>query len=77
MVYRVFVEKKPGLRHAADSLKEELRAFLGIRELTPDALRQTAGFVLKNNEDLEVLASQPVTRELTGHCGHCGEHTHD
>ena len=50
---------------------------LGIRELTPDALRQTAGFVLKNNEDLEVLASQPVTRELTGHCGHCGEHTHD
>ncbi|MDD6502468.1 MAG: phosphoribosylformylglycinamidine synthase [Oscillospiraceae bacterium] len=34
MVYRVFVEKKPGLRHAADSLKEELRAFLGIRELT-------------------------------------------
>ena len=50
---------------------------LGIRELTPDALRQTAGFVLKNNEDLEVLASEPVTRELTGHCGHCGEHTHD
>lgn len=50
---------------------------LGIRELTPDALRQTAGFVLKNNEDLEVLESEPVTRELTGHCGHCGEHTHD
>ena len=34
MVYRVYVEKKAGLRHAADSLKEELRAFLGIRELT-------------------------------------------
>ncbi len=50
---------------------------LGIRELTPDALRQTAGFVLKNNEDLEVLESEPVTRELTGHCGHSGEHTHD
>lgn len=50
---------------------------LGIRELTPDALRQTAGFVLKNNEDLEVLESEPVTRELTGHCGHCGKHTHD
>ena len=28
---------------------------LGIRELTPDALRQTAGFVLKNSEDLEIL----------------------
>ena len=25
---------------------------LGIRELTPDALRQTAGFVLKNHEDI-------------------------
>ena len=34
MVYRVFVEKKPGLRHASDSLKEELRTFLGITELT-------------------------------------------
>ena len=28
---------------------------LGVRELTPDALRQTAGFVLKNSEDLEIL----------------------
>ena len=28
---------------------------LGIRELTPDALRQTAGFLLKNNEDMESL----------------------
>lgn len=28
---------------------------LGIRELTPDALRQTAGFILKNNEDLLAL----------------------
>ena len=34
MVYRVYVEKKPGLRHSADSLKEEIRAFLGIKELT-------------------------------------------
>ena len=34
MVYRVYVEKKPGLRHSADSLKEEIRAFLGIQELT-------------------------------------------
>ena len=28
---------------------------LGIRKLTPDAIRQTAGFVLKNNEDLDAL----------------------
>ena len=38
---------------------------LGIRELTPDALRLTGGFVLKNNEDMSaLLAGQP-------HCGHC------
>ena len=41
---------------------------LGIRELTPDALRQTAGFVLKNNEDLSVL-------DEDAHCG-CGGHCH-
>ena len=51
---------------------------LGIRELTPDALRQTAGFVLKNNDDMAVL------EELDGqepehqcHCGgHCEGHHH-
>ena len=31
---------------------------LGIRELTPDALRRTAGFVLKNSEDLETAQQQ-------------------
>ena len=41
---------------------------LGIRELTPDALRQTAGFVLKNNEDLSAL-------DEDAHCG-CGGHCH-
>ena len=28
---------------------------LGVRELTPDVLRQTAGFLLKNNEDMQEL----------------------
>ena len=46
---------------------------LGIRELTPDALRQTAGFILKNNEDLAVLEE---SHEEEGHCGHCGGHRH-
>lgn len=46
---------------------------LGIRELTPDALRRTAGFVLKNNEDLEVLAQE---EEEQKHCGHCQGHHH-
>ena len=51
---------------------------LGIRELTPDALRQTAGFVLKNNEDMEVLAEMEPTAH-TPECscgGHCGGHPH-
>ena len=51
---------------------------LGIRELTPDALRQTAGFVLKNNEDMEVL--EHLDEEEEPHecsCGHhCGGHHH-
>ena len=41
--------KKPSIAESLD-WAAALDA-LGIRELTPDALRQTAGFVLKNNED--------------------------
>ena len=51
---------------------------LGIRELTPDALRTTAGFVLKNNEDIAVLAEMDMQEGHT--CGHdhrgCGGHHH-
>ena len=46
---------------------------LGLRELTPDAMAQTAGFVLKNNEDMQLLSQQ----EQPGvHCGHCQGHSH-
>lgn len=41
---------------------------LGVRELTPDALRDTVGFVLKNDEDIRTLGE--------GHCGSCQEHIH-
>lgn len=41
---------------------------LGVRELTPDALRDTVGFVLKNDEDIRTLGEW--------HCGSCPEHTH-
>ena len=44
---------------------------LGIRELTPDALRLTAGFVLKNNEDMEAMDVQPQAHTHTHECG-CG-----
>ena len=41
---------------------------LGIRELTPDAIRNTAGFLLKNTEDIECMND-------TEGCG-CGGHDH-
>mgnify|MGYP001700941122 FL=1 len=46
---------------------------LGIAELTPEAIRQTAGFVLKNNEDLLTLEEQGQEQ---GHCGSCQGHSH-
>ena len=50
---------------------------LGIRELTPDALRQTAGFVLKNSEDLDVLEETQHHEHHECSCGgHCGGHHH-
>ncbi len=33
MVYRVFVEKREGLQHEASSLKQDIRAFLGVKAL--------------------------------------------
>ena len=50
---------------------------LGIRELTPDALRQTAGFVLKNNEDIAAMDLDGEAEAHDCHCGgHCGGHHH-
>ena len=51
---------------------------LGIRELTPDALRTTAGFVLKNNEDIQALTQMDMDSPHQcshDHCG-CGGHHH-
>ena len=48
---------------------------LGIRELTPDALRQTAGFVLKNSEDLAVI-DEMEDGEPCSCDGDCGHHHH-
>ena len=62
--------KKPSIAEALD-WASALDA-LGIKELTPDALRQTAGFVLKNNEDLSVLNEEaPHSHECS-----CGGHCH-
>ncbi len=57
--------KKPSIAETLD-WASALDA-LGIRELTPDAMRQTAGFVLKNSEDLNIW-DEP---EAADHCGGC------
>ena len=63
--------KKPSIAEALD-WAAALDA-LGIRELTPDAIRSTAGFVLKNNEDIAAFAQMDPVHT---HCGHCGGHSH-
>ena len=63
--------KKPSIAETLDWVAA-LDA-LGVRELSPEAMRQTAGFVLKNNEDLEEL------EKYAEHCA-CGcahEHGHE
>ena len=47
---------------------------LGIRELTPDALRMTAGFVLKNQEDIGALDAPEEDHGCS--CGGCHGHHH-
>ena len=50
---------------------------LGIRELTPDALRRTAGFILKNSEDIAAIGEAAPTKQEECSCGHhCGGHHH-
>ena len=50
---------------------------LGIRELTPDALRQTAGFVLKNNEDIAAMEDLDAEEDAGCGCGgNCDHHHH-
>ena len=68
--------KKPSIAEALD-WAAALDA-LGVKELTPDALRRTAGFVLKNNDDIDHFLAQPL-HEHSHDCtcgGHCGGHHH-
>ena len=69
--------KKPSIAETLD-WASALDA-LGIKELTPDALRQTAGFVLKNNEDIQAVDLDALDREEEHNCNcghHCGGHHH-
>ena len=65
--------KKPSIAETLD-WASALDA-LGIRELTPDALRRTAGFVLKNNEDIAALEELEELPAQDQSCG-CGGHHH-
>ena len=49
---------------------------LGIRDLTPDAIRQTAGFILKNSEDIAAMDNSDEPDHHTCSHGHCGGHHH-
>ena len=49
---------------------------LGIRDLTPDAIRQTAGFILKNSEDIAAMENFDEPNQHTCSHGHCGGHHH-
>ena len=66
--------KKPSIAEALD-WASALDA-LGIKDLTPDAIRQTAGFILKNSED---IAAMDCLNEADHHncgCHHHGGHHH-
>ena len=73
--------KKPSIAETLD-WAQALTA-LGVRELTPELMRSTVGFVLKNSEDIETMEALFAPENCDcGHdhtdCGHdhagCGHH---
>ena len=68
------VLKKPSIAETLD-WAAALDA-LGIRELTPDAIRQTAGFILKNHEDISAMSGCDDTDDHSCGCSHSGGHHH-
>lgn len=66
--------KKPSIAETLD-WASALDA-LGIRELTPEALRRTAGFILKNSEDIAVLEEMEDAPHECRCGGSCGGHHH-
>ena len=66
--------KKPSIAESLD-WAAALDA-LGVRELTPDAIRATAGFVLKNNDDIAHFVQSPAHDHECNCGGHCGGHHH-
>ena len=54
MVYRVYVEKKAGFDHEAQSLLNEVRSLLGIESVT--------GLRLLNRYDVEGISREQIGR---------------
>lgn len=73
--------KKPSIAETLD-WAQALMA-LGVRELTPELMRSTVGFVLKNSEDIETMAELFTPDGCGGECEHghdhaaCAHHHHD
>lgn len=63
--------KKPSIAESLD-WAAALDA-LGVRELTPELIRSTVGFVLKNNEDILTMEDMLRSGELTGEACECSE----
>ncbi len=66
--------KKPSIAETLD-WAQALSA-LGVRELTPELMRSTVGFVLKNSEDIETMAELLEEKSGAYGCGH-SEHDHN
>jgi len=66
--------KKPSVAESLD-WAEALNA-LGVRELTPELMRSTVGFVLKNNEDLLTLEEELAASEPKEYNAHPHHHDH-
>ena len=77
MVYRLFVEKKPGFDHEASALCEELKSFLGIQRL--GSVRVLNRYDVENIDSavyrraIENVFSEPMTdnvyEEMPAHEG--------
>ncbi len=65
------VLKKPSIAETLD-WAQALTA-LGVRELTPELMRSTVGFVLKNSEDIETM-TELFAAEDCGCGGDCAQH---
>ena len=67
--------KKPSIAETLDWVSA-LEA-LGLSDLTPEAARQTIGFVLKSSEDQEAAGTVFSGGGQACGCGHSHEHGHD